>query len=567
VQPTSSSPNRTNPWKRYGPIVAIAAVVAIVAVVAVLASSSDDDDGETTAGTGTTVATGELPEGVMNWTTAEAQGLTDEIDWGERCDTTRGQVAYPSFFAPECYAPFTGDNGGATAQGVTADSIKVVLYLTPETDPVIDFITSAIATDDTNAQDEATMRGFVEFYETFFETYGRNVDLVVYEGTGGSNDEVAARADAVAIAEMQPFAVLGGPLLTPAFADELAARRVLCIQCTPGQNADWYVERDPYVWGVTNNPEQGQSHVAEYITKRLGDQNAQWAGDALQSQPRKFGLIYLSTSDATERLVDQFEANLAEGGVVLAEKLSYASPIDLQTTSPQLIARLKDSGVTSVIFNGDPVAPQPLTIAATSQDYQPEWIITGSVLTDTTAFARTYDQDQWSRAFGVSTLAARVNPEVSSTYFLYEWFFGEPPPTTTGSPTLVPMLNLFYAVLQGTGPNLTHENWRNALFNGSPTPTAVSQPSLSYGEKGIWPFPDFLGIDDATEIWWDPTTTGLDELRREGPGMYRYVDGGLRYLPGSWPETAPRVFDPEGSVTIYEEAPPGEGVPDYPPRR
>ncbi len=55
------------------------------------------------------------------------------------------------FFAPECYAPFEGDNGGETAQGVTADSIKVVYYLGPDDDPIINYITAAIANDDTNA--------------------------------------------------------------------------------------------------------------------------------------------------------------------------------------------------------------------------------------------------------------------------------------------------------------------------------------------------------------------------------------------------------------------------------
>ena len=34
--------------------------------------------------------------------------------WDERCDTERGTIAVPDYFAPECYAPFEGDNGGAT---------------------------------------------------------------------------------------------------------------------------------------------------------------------------------------------------------------------------------------------------------------------------------------------------------------------------------------------------------------------------------------------------------------------------------------------------------------------
>ncbi|WP_208028157.1 ABC transporter substrate-binding protein [Rhabdothermincola sediminis] len=565
MQPTTA-PNRTSAMKRYGPLLAIVVVVAVIVAVAVISRGGDDTE-PTASGTATTGGV-EPGAGALSWSDAQARGITDQIDWGDRCDTSRGRQAYPSFFAQECYAPFTGDNGGATSPGVTADSIKVVLYLTPETDPVIDFITSAIAVDDTNAQTEQTVRGFIELYERFYETYGRKVDLEVYTGTGSSEDEVAARADAVAIAEKQSFVVLGGPLLTSAFADELAARKVMCIQCTPGQSDDWYIERAPYVWGVGNNPEQGRAHLVEYIGKALAGRDAEYAGDpALRSQPRRFGLVYLTTGTDSEQLADTMGSELRAYGVTLAETLSYASPIDLQTSAPQLIARLKQSGVTTVIFSGDPIAPQPLTRAATAQEYFPEWVAAGA-LTDTAAFARTYDQRQWAHAFGVSSLAARTAPELSSSYGLYRWYFGEPPPTKTGSPVTIPMVNLFYAAVQGVGPNLTPETFRQALFAAEPTPRAISQPSLSYGDKGIWPKTDYLGIDDATLIWWDPDAEGQDEIFREGRGLYRYVDGGKRYLPGEWPENGTPVFQVAGSVTIYDQPPPGEQVPDYPsPRR
>lgn len=565
MQPTQA-PHRSSVMRRYGPLAVIVVVVAMIGVIAVV-SRGGGDEGSNASGGGTTVTSGGAGSGALSWSDAEAQGITDRIDWGERCDTSRGRLAYPSFFAQECYAPFSGDNGGATAPGVTADSIKVVLYLTPESDPVIDFITSAIAVDDTNAQIEQTVRGFIELYESFYETYGRKVDLEVYTGTGSSEDEVAARADAVAIAEKRPFAVLGGPLLTPAFADELAARKVLCIQCTPGQSEDWYIERAPYVWGVGNSPEQGRAHLVEYIGKALANRNAEYAGDeAMRSRPRRFGLVYLTTSGDSDQLADQLKSELGAFGATLSETLSYASPIDLQTSAPQVIAKLKQAGVTTVIFSGDPIAPQPLTRAATEQDYFPEWIAAGA-LTDTAAFARTYDQRQWAHAFGVSNLAARTAPELSSSYGLYKWFFGEPPPTRTGSPLTIPMVNLFYAVIQGVGPNLTPETFRQALFNAEPTPRAITQPSLSYGEKGIWPKTDYLGIDDATLIWWDPDATGQDEIFREGRGLYRYVDGGRRYLPGEWPEGGRPLFREEGTVTIYDQPPPSERVPDYPSPR
>jgi hypothetical protein len=554
----------SNAVKRYGPLIGIVVVIAVVAGIAVFAGSGDDDETSTDT---TSAAAGEgPPEGVMSWSEAERQGITDTIDWGERCNTETGTLAYPSFFAGECYAPFTGDNGGETATGVTADTIKVVQYLTPETDPTIDFITSAIAVDDTNDQTAETVRGFIELYTRYYELYGRSIELEVFEGTGPSEDEVAARADAVTIAEeIRPFAVLGGPLLTPAFADELAARQVLCIGCTPSQDSDFYLERSPYVWGVGNNALQGNTHLAEYIGKRLAGSPAEYAGDPeLQGQNRTFGIVYLSTSEASEAVVENLQDQLGGYDTEISELLSYASPIDLQTSAPQYIARLKDAGVTSVIFTGDPIAPQPLTRTATEQGYRPEWIITGSVLTDTAAFARSYDQEQWAHAFGVSPLAARVSPDVQGTRFLYEWYFGREAPTESGGATVIPSWNLLFSVLQGVGPDLSAETFRTALFDAEPTTRAVSQPSLSYGDKGLWPFTDHLGVDDATEIWWDPTATGPDEIQRDGVGLWRFVQGGKRYLPGEWPDSPPDLFDPVDTTTIYEEPPPGEEPVQYP---
>jgi len=562
VETQNTTPQRSSGMKRYGPLIAIVAILAVVAVIVIVASSGGDDD---TASTDTTSGLAASREGVVSWSQAEEAGTTDSIDWGDRCDTSTGQLAYPSFFAGECYAPFTGDNGGATAPGVTEDSIKVVYYLTPETDPVIDFITSEIQVDDTNEQSEQTLSGFNEFYSNFFETYGRKVDLQFFTGTGPSDDPVAARADAVTIAGMEPFAVLGGPLLVPAFADELAARQVLCIGCTPAQGPDFYEQRSPYVWSVANLGEQAQTHSAEFITKQLAGRKAQYAGDpAIQDQDRKFGLIYLSTSESSEETIRKFEQQLSDAGVDVAVSLSYASPIDLQTSAPQYIAQMKDAGVTTVMFTGDPIAPQPLTRAATSQGYSPEWYINSTALADTTAFARTYDQDQWKHAFGVTNLSARVDPSISGTLFLWNWYFGTPSPTVTGGATTVPNLQTLYAVLQGMGPNVSAQNFKDALFAADATRAAVSQPSLSWGDKGFWPYDDYAGIDDATILWWDPTTSGPDEIQRQGQGMYRYVDGGKRYLPGQWPDTDPPLFVTDGSVAIYTTPPPGEAAPTYP---
>ena len=84
---------------------------------------------------------------------------------------------------------------------------------------------------------------------------------------------------------------------------------------------------------------------------------------------------------------------------------------------------------------------------------------------------------------------------------------------------------------------------------------AVTAPLITYGDHGLWPDkPDYYGIDDFTEIWWDPTATGKDEIRREGTGMMQFVDGGKRYRLGEWTSDT-KVFDKDGAVVIYDQLP------------
>ena len=505
--------------KRWGPIVGVLAVVAVGGGVLLATSGDDKKDAATTtqaasdstAPTDTaapetsTPDTGSTPPAEVTYplTYAQAadQGIADQIDWGARCDTTTGRIAVPDYFRPECYAPFSGDNGGATATGVTADEITVVNYVGQPNDPIIEYITSAINNDDTNAQYFDTMRGLVAYYETYYELYGRTIKLVTFEGTGGALDEVAARADAAAIAEQfNPFVVLGGPALTSAFADELAARKVMCIGCTPGQPPKFYTDRDPYVWGLDGSAIQKQTHVLEFLKKQIVGKNAEFGGDAVKALPRKFGLLYLESSGASKDLADSFAAGMDAMGSPLVEVVPYAlDPNTIQQTASQVITKMKASGVTSIIFTGDPVAPRDFTIEATAQEYFPEWIVAASTLVDVTAFARTYDQQQWSHAFGVTQLAARTDPTENGAYANYEWFTGVEPPANDSVGVIAPNPALFFAVLQQVGPTLTPETFRDALFASPGTTPGISQPFLTYGDKGYWGgVPDYQGVDDAT---------------------------------------------------------------------
>jgi hypothetical protein len=394
--------------------------------------------------------------------------------------------------------------------------------------------------------------------------YGRKIKYVSYESTGLANDEVTARADAQRIVEeYKPFAVVGGPALTNAFADELAARETVCISCGGG-TAEWFAERDPYLWNLDGSSEQKQVHVVEFIGKQLAGKPASHAGDALKAETRKFAVVYEASNGAeSQRLADLMEARMTEAGAKPDLMLAYTlDPGTIQQQASQIVAKMKAAGITTVVLSTDPVAPGDFTREATTQEYEPEWLVAAATLTDTNAFGRGYDQKQWAHAFGVTSLAVRVNPDVVGSKILYKWFTGQDAPAPLGAPVFMPGFSLLFSALQGTGPNLTPQTLGDFIKTIKTTP-AMTASYLSYGDQGIWDEADYNGVDDATVFWWDATATGPDENGREDTGLMKFVDGGKRYLPGEWP-TEDKLFVQDGAVAIYDTAPASETPPSYP---
>ncbi|MEN3272186.1 MAG: hypothetical protein V7636_947, partial [Actinomycetota bacterium] len=568
MQPASDSPSggggSSSSLRRWGPIAGIIVVIAVI--VGIVVASGGDDDDSTSAGGGTATtqagATG-ADDYPVSFSAAKDAGVKD-IDWGDRCDTDTGQIAIPSYYAPECYKPWPAgqDNGGATADGVTADSIKVVVYLAPEVDPVLDYITDAIHVDDTNDQIKDTISKWSAMLETYEETYGRHVDLQYYVSQGTSTDAVTARADAVKIAEtIHPFQVWGGPALTTAFGDELTARGIQCYGCGikvndfPSANA----LQGNYLGGAMSTEEARYQNV-QALSKQVSGQKAEYAGDAaMQKEDRKFGYLYISTSDDSAKQADKYKQQLADAGVTLSEMVPYTlDPATLQETAANAISKLKSAGVTTIIFSGDPIAPRDFTKEATTQNYFPEWFLNLSVLIDTNVFSRTYDQQQWKHAFGLSALTTRIDPKSAGEitgFYIYNWFYGSDPLAKGTIGVDVPAPSWFYRTLQEVGPNLTHETFRDALFRLEPSHRGVTSPYSTWGDHGIWKQfegKDFEGIDDITKIWWDPDQQGEDEIHNAGKGVWQFVDGGKRYLPNEWKKGDFGAFDTEGAAGILD---------------
>lgn len=583
MQPASDTPSGGggSSMRRWGPIAAIVLVVAIIAGVVLLGGGDDDDDTTADGGNTSTTVDGDTDVTTadgdvtypMSFRDAEAAGL-DGLEWGDRCDAERGQLAIPSFYAAECFLPFEGENSGASERGVTADAIKVVVYLGPDDDPIINYITDAISNDDTSEDVKDTITKQFEMIETYYEFYGRSIDLQFYESSGIASDAAVARADAVKIAEeIDPFIVLGAPALTTAFGEELNARGIMCYGCGGGTREQILNDRAPLYFGGGLDNEQARIHNVEALAKQVAGRPAEHAGDPeLASQERKFGYLYIETSEDSAASAEAYKEALAEQGVELVEMVPYVlNPATLQETAANSITRLKAAGVTTVIFAGDPIAPRDFTQEATAQNYFPEWFLNLSVLIDTNVFSRTYDQQQWQNAFGLTALSTRIQPEAFGEITgrkIYEWFHGEEPLAVDTIGVLVPAPNWLATMLQIAGPDLTYEAFHDAVFSYEQVQTGVIAPTSTWGDHGVWSQldgSDYEGIDDVAKIWWDPEDVGADEIQTVGPGVWQFVDGGQRFHADDWEEGDFKEFDPEGAVGVLDEAPADETPPDYEP--
>ena len=358
--------------------------------------------------------------------------------------------------------------------------------------------------------------------------------------------------------------VWGGPAFTEAFADELASRHIPCIACTPAQPDDWYKARDPYVFGIDMSLSQSQTHVLEFVLKQLVGKPASHAGDAaMQPETRKFGLLYLSTGANSTTLADDFSAKMKDADAPFADVVPYElNPTTLRDTAATAIAKMKADGVTT-IFPRRPGGAARVYGGGDRETYFPEWVI-GAFDPRRHHRVRPYVRPD---AMGPRVRCfSAAGPQHAGDVGLVgalQVVHRRRPAAPGNLGVLRPAPALFYTVLQLVGPNLTPQSWHDALFNAPATPHAVSQPSLSYGDQKIWPATDYLGVDDATAIWWDPSVSGPDELGRNGQGMYEYVDGGRRYEPGEWP-VDDKMFVKDGAVFLYVTWPKGEEPPNYP---
>src|SRR5262245_37551480 len=194
-----------------------------------------------------------------------------------------------------------GDNGGATAQGVTKDKITVVTVVhnseQQKTDPVPP---KRLADNSAGSYQDAWYDNMLPQMR-FYETWGRDIEMHFYVSTG--NDEAAQRADLVAIKALKPFAVImnAQPPSGDVLESGLAGAKIPVMGFAA--TTERMTEQAPYRWN-SSDTQAAAVNAAEVIGKQLVGKKAQYGGDDVKSQTRKFGIVYYSATMDFKGLTD-----------------------------------------------------------------------------------------------------------------------------------------------------------------------------------------------------------------------------------------------------------------------
>ncbi len=528
----SSSSPRSTAWlvRRYGPFVAIGSALVLVFALA-----------PTTTPARTNVFSGYSPGTPPGGagTGPSAPGVS-----GAPVDCSR-----QAFLGPRagCKPGWTGaSNGGATYKGVTGSTVNLVFYQAPSSQQ-LNSITAAAGQTSSNALEDHTINVYAQFFSRYYQTYGRHVNVEIFNSQAQLGDASGARADAVATDQQyHAFVNVGSSDVGgtgDSYLDETARRGIVNIagEALP---QSFYAAHAPFVFGMLPSTDTSDAMVAEYIAKRLGTHSRARFGGAdsnppVNGQPRRYGILYPTTNlDGTpstySRVGDDVSARLAKEGIPTAAKIGYSLDVNTaETQATNAAQQFKAAKVTTVVCLCDPFSPIFGTKAATEQGYFPEWLQTGYQLQDSDFFARQYDPRQWQHNFGVSSLPVAPKPQTTQWWRAYKSI--DP---TTDPPIDAPLdfysLLLAFSGLEGAGPRLDPRTFADGMFRVRLISDSPLVPSFFYTRT------DYGGIKDAQEVWWDPKAVAPDGQ----PGNYQSVDGGHRYLLGQWPTAPTTVFDP-----------------------
>lgn len=431
-------------------------------------------------------------------------------------------------YSPACVAPFEGDNGGATAPGVTGDTITLA-YRRQNT--ASQAAISALAGEAVPNDDEfiADLQTYAALFNQQYELYGRKVEVVPFQGQSDylqedlGNNQSLAQADAATARDLGAFIDITFPSAGSLFYSAALFDEGIIAYGFPINPDSYYEENAPYAinWWISGTG--WAKWAANVVCQRMVGMPAVFAGDpGMHDKQRVFGLVGVEFPTWLQ-VADDIKARLkSQCGLEVAAFVTYSENLGtMQQDASSAVARMRDAGVTTVICFCDPLMPIFITQQASDQDYRPEWIFQNQY----DAIDQQADQSQFAHAIAPGPpLRPKEQTEAHAAYKLVDPD-GEPR-SLYFQAAYSTMLHVFGA-LQSAGPDLNPATYLRGVFS--------MPPSLPGGDLGDWRYGPgaFTPVASTGVVWWKtdkPTQSGR-------PGGWVDCEGGVSFPldePGSW---------------------------------
>lgn len=515
--------------------------------------SVNDTGGGTGSGGGGATATPTGSGGTTSDSTGAAGGNGYYPTTGSTAHCVDGREFSTTIdlYAPPCVPGTVGgssDNGGATYEGVTGNSVTIVDYVT-DYGAEVNAILQAEGLYESYSDAQTLDKVFANFINTHYVLWGRKINIITYQGQCQSvpPDYSCLEAEMNSIVSTyHPYAVFWDTTLCSACYETLAADHVIAFGGV-GFSDQFIDANEPYIYSAGESSSRMETMFAQWYCNQLNPYPVEYAPDKNPAQDfdgKKRVLGVISTNDPDNEATVQkvlVPALKADCGVTVNHFYFYAQNIN---TAPAQVAAgisamdTSSNPATDVLCLCDAVAPEFLWEGEQQHNYWPENLLADVQGMGVDSAAQNYGPSsevacplgppcEFEDAFGLD-YASPQEPQNdnAATRVFHLGGGGTLPVTGITALTIWEDYNEIASLIENAGPDLTPARMQAA----APLMGTIGGGSSDHYEVGF-ASGDYSWIQDAEVVYWDQN--------RPSPyngvkGTYVTLEGG-RYLPGQFP--------------------------------
>jgi hypothetical protein len=513
--------------------------------------------GDIAAGTATAAGGTTAGSNTRSASSGAAAGAPPGVKAGDvtHCVAGRGFDPAIAYWAPPCVPGTPGgpyaNNGGATATGVTGDTITIVDYVSnygAEVNAILQAEGQLVTYTDSKPFD-AAMEKFINEHYIF---YGRKLKIITYAGQCTSVPPdyncLLPEMDRL-VDQYHPYVVFWNTTLCSACYAELARKKTIAVG-GDGFSDEFAIANAPYFYSGAQSSSRVERAFGEWWCSQMSSVNvptrkvkyAEPTNPAqnFNGQARRLGVISTNDPDNKNTVLNVLSKALAKCGDKIWHTYFYDQNIN--TAAQQVAAAIAamdtpQNPANVVLCLCDPVAPAFLYQGEQDNNYYPENVIASDQTMDFDTTGQSYGQGdngspslgcpspprgcEYDAAFGLST----ESPNESQTNDAGLRIFHAGGGTKDLPGAIAPIQATFLArywgmmasLIQNAGPNLTPANMQArapslpAVGGGS-----TGQSLLAFGPN------NYFWIQDVRIVYWDKHKASSYNNK---PGSYVQIQG------------------------------------------